>query len=99
MTLTANRETTDRSTTTTVIDCDIHNSLPSESALTAYLPARWREYHERFGQRGYSGTHYPLANLNAARTDSWPPSGQVPGSDLAFMREQLLDRWGVERGI
>ena len=99
MTLIATSEPTEQLTKTTVIDCDIHNSLPSESALTRYLPARWREYHERFGQRGFSGTHYPLANLNAARTDSWPPSGQPPGSDLAFMREQLLDLWNVEHGV
>src|SRR5207237_6441756 len=36
---------------------------------------------------------------NAARTDACPPSGLVPGSDLDFMREQLLDRWELGLGV
>jgi predicted TIM-barrel fold metal-dependent hydrolase len=36
---------------------------------------------------------------NAARADSWPPSGLPPGADLPFLREQLLDAWNVEYGI
>lgn len=88
-------------TRTTIVDCDIHNNLPSEEALAPYLPERWRPYRERFGLRSYrySGAHYPRANPNAARTDAWPPNGRPPGSDLAFLREQLLDAWGIEHGI
>src|SRR5690606_36467873 len=82
-----------------VIDCDIHNAVPSHSTLSAYLPERWRRHHETFGLRGHSGAYYPRANMNAARTDSWPPSGKPPGSDLDFLREQLLDYWGIEYGI
>src|SRR5687768_5987396 len=82
-----------------VIDCDIHNSLPSEKALWPYLPARWRRHQEMFGARGYSGLYYPLANMYAARTDAWPPSGTPPGSDLAFLRQQLLDLWEMDYGM
>ena len=82
-----------------VIDCDIHNSLPSEAALLSYLPQKWRDYHQEYGSRGHGGASYPLANQNAARTDSWPPSGLPPGSDLTFLRAQLLDRWDMEHGI
>src|ERR1700730_3531785 len=82
-----------------VIDCDIHNSLQSESALLPYLPEKWRHYHQEYGSRGHGGAYYPLANQNAARTDSWPPSGLPPGSDFGFLRDQLLDRWDLEHGI
>ena len=99
MTLTATRGESGEQTKLAVIDCDIHNVLPSEATLLKYLPERWRRHHEEYGSRGYSGAYYPLANQNAARTDSWPPSGLPPGSDLAFLREQLLDLWDLEYGI
>jgi predicted TIM-barrel fold metal-dependent hydrolase len=81
-----------------LIDTDIHNT-PAAGALRRYLPERWREYHERFGRPGYSGAHYPKASPSAARSDAWPPSGGPPGSDLAFLREQLLDAWPIACGI
>ena len=101
MAATAVRETIRARTTTAIVDADIHNNVPSEDALDPYLPERWRRYRQRFGLRSYrySGAHYPRANPNAARTDSWPPSGLPPGSDLPFLREQLLDAWDIEFGI
>jgi|DewCreStandDraft_2_1066082.scaffolds.fasta_scaffold00062_161 predicted TIM-barrel fold metal-dependent hydrolase len=82
-----------------VIDCDIHNALPSDKTLLKYLPERWRRHHELFGMRGHFGSYYPRLNPNAARTDAWPPSGLPPGSDLGFLQQQLLDTWGIEYGI
>jgi predicted TIM-barrel fold metal-dependent hydrolase len=81
-----------------LIDCDIHNA-PAPGALERYLPKRWLEYHRRFGRPGYSGAYYPKASPSAARSDSWPPTGGPPGSDLAFLRAQLLDAWPIEYGI
>src|SRR5258706_2695261 len=81
-----------------LIDCDIHNT-PAPGALKRYLPTRWRDYHERFGRPAYAGAYYPKASPNAARTDSWPPTGGPPGSDLAFLRKQLLDAWPIACGI
>src|SRR5215213_6956656 len=81
-----------------LIDCDIHNT-PAAGALQRYLPERWRAYHERFGRPGYSGAHYPKGSPSAARTDAWPPAGGPPGSDLAFLRTQLLDAWSIRYGI
>ncbi len=88
-------------TKTAIIDGDIHNNLSSEAALDPYLDEQWRAYRQRFGLRNYrySGAHYPRANPNAARTDAWPANGRPPGSDLPFLREQLLDAWGIEYGI
>lgn len=82
-----------------VIDCDIHNATPSDKTLLKYLPARWQRHHETIGSRGHVGSGYPRAMKNAARHDSWPPSGLPPGSDLEFMRHQLLDEWDLEYGI
>lgn len=87
-----------------VIDTDIHNFDVYEDPvfnqiLTDYLAPEWREYHKMIGMRGHLGSAYPRAQPNAARADAWPPSGRPPGTDLEFMREQLLDAWDMEFGI
>ncbi len=92
------RERTAGRTAPAVIDCDIHVAPASAAALRAFLPERWRGYHERFGSRGFTAG-YPRVSPNAARHDAWPPTGGPPGSDLPFLREQLLDAWGIEYGI
>jgi predicted TIM-barrel fold metal-dependent hydrolase len=99
MVLTAESATTRERTKLAVVDCDIHNTPPSEQALLKYLPERWRRFQEHFGPRFHHGLYYPLANLNAARIDSWPPNGGPPASDLPFLRQQLLDLWNMEHGI
>lgn len=81
-----------------LIDCDIHNTITVE-ALARYLPRKWRDYHAMFGRRALPGDFYPKAAPFASRTDSWPPSGGPPGSDLPFVRRQLLDAWPIEVGI
>ena len=83
-----------------VIDADIHNAPASLSTLAPYLSTRWQRHLDTFGLRGnFSGGYYPRLHPNAARTDAWPPSGGSPGSDLAFMQEQLLDAWDLEYGV
>lgn len=89
---------------TALIDCDIHNTVPSDEALKPYLPARWCSYLDMIGSRTYSpyvkGYVYPkVSPAGGSRLDSWPPSGGLPGSDLDFMREQLLDAYEIEYGI
>jgi len=99
MAQTLTREVTRARTKVRVVDGDIHNAAASEQALYPYLSERWREHHRQFGLRAYAGGVYPRANLNAARTDAWPPSGLPPGSDLPFLQQQLLDAWDMEYGI
>lgn len=82
-----------------VIDCDIHAAMPNNETLYKYLSARWRRHHELFGMKGHIGGAYPRAVPNAARVDSWPPSGLPAGGDLPFMQEQLLDAWEIEYGV
>jgi hypothetical protein len=82
------------------IDCDIHVNLKGEKVLGQYMSEHWRRFHESYGARGGDGGGgYPRQNPHAARTDSWPPNGGPPASDLPFLREQLLDGWGIEYGI
>lgn len=95
----AGHKTTRRTARTPIVDGDIHVHTASPLAIRRYLSPAWRQHLELFGSRGYSGADYPRANRFAARTDSWPPNGGPPGSDLDFLREQLLDAWGISIGI
>ncbi|NMH96369.1 amidohydrolase family protein [Pseudonocardia acidicola] len=88
---------------TTLIDCDVHNAVPSDAALIPYLSARWRRHLELVGSRTFSpfttGYAYPKAAPFASRHDAWPPGGALPGSDLDFMRAQLLDAYDIEFAV
>ncbi len=86
-----------------VIDCDVHHAMRSSKDLYPYLPARWREHLETYGSRRptpFTGSSpYFKAAPALSRKDSWPRNGGPPGSDLAFLQEQLLDRYGIEAGM
>ena len=86
-----------------IIDSDIHPALRSPRDLDPFLSAHWRKHIAEYGKlshRPYAerGT-YPRFMPNTARRDAWPPGGVPPGSDLDFMRTQLLDRYDIEYGI
>jgi len=82
-----------------VIDCDVHNTLASETVLYPYLSERWRKHHGMVGTTDRVGAYIPRAHPFGARYDAWTPSGHRPGSDLDFLREQLLDAFNIEYGI
>lgn len=96
-----------------LIDCDVHNALPSDDALQPYMPDEWRErrdalgylplefrqVRENLGDRSYIGAEYPRPTPRASRVDAWPPGGGPPASDLAFTQSQLLDAWDVEAAV
>src|ERR1700749_4842888 len=86
-----------------IIDCDIHPSLRSRADLNEFLPKRWQEHLKTYGDHlrtPYIGTTpYPRSSPLICRRDAWPPTGGVPGSDLAFMQKQHLDPYDVEFGI
>lgn len=97
MVVTQPSETSTRPTRMRIVDSDVHNYLENERVLYPYLSTRWRRHLELFGMRGPTGGVYP--RLTNYRTDSWPPNGGYPGSNLDFLRAQLLDGWGVEVGV
>ena len=86
-----------------VVDCDVHHAMRSPNDLRPYLPKGWRQHLDEYGLRMpvpfIDSSPYPKATPKLSRTDAWPPGGGPPGSDLDFMREQLLDRYNVEYGM
>lgn len=86
-----------------VIDCDIHPMLKTPAHLRDYLPRRWQEHFDEFGNNFRipfaQGELYPKIAPYLSRRDAVPPAGGPPGSDLQFMREQLLDLHNVEIGV
>lgn len=81
-----------------VIDCDIHNEIPTLKTLLPYLPVHWQDYINESAFIGPDANDYPKNAPTTARPGSRPASGP-PGSDLALMREQVLDAWDVDYGI
>ena len=83
-------------------DCDIHPGRNSNDELAPFLPRRWREHYREFGARlrqAYqAGPAYPKGQPQASRRDAWPPGGK-PGSDLGFLRAQLLDANNTQLGV
>jgi predicted TIM-barrel fold metal-dependent hydrolase len=86
------------------VDCDVHPYVKSPAELDEFLSARWQQHRRTIGAR----TRQALANAapyprmspgTGMRMDAWPPDGSHPGSDLPFMRKQLLDAFGVSHGI
>ena len=86
----------------TIIDVDIHPKASAED-LRPYLSARWWDHLQTYGNRsrqGFAkGFPYPKSQPLASRRDSWPPDGGLPGSDVPFMREQLLDAYNIAYGV
>jgi predicted TIM-barrel fold metal-dependent hydrolase len=81
-----------------VIDCDIHNVVPSLRALFPYLPEYWKEQARLTGFTGATDSWYPGSAEISARPGSRPPDGPA-GSRLALLQEQVLDPGKVCVGI
>ena len=86
-----------------IFDCDIHPLPRTPDEILRFLPQRWRDHLQTYGnhlrQPFSRALAWPKASPATARRDAWPPSGGPPGSDLEFMRSQHLDPNGVELGI
>ncbi|MBV7340293.1 amidohydrolase family protein [Chloroflexi bacterium TSY] len=82
-----------------VIDCDIHNKLPSLETLFPYLADHWCEYIRTSAFTGPSANDYPRGAPTSARPGSVPEQGGPAGSTLQLVREQVLDPWATEVGI
>ncbi|MBO0712517.1 MAG: amidohydrolase, partial [Acetobacteraceae bacterium] len=87
-----------------VIDCDIHPAATAPAEIWQFLPERWLHLVRRYGPRTpqpfVGAIPYPrMTPGNGMRMDSWPPQGGPPASDLAFLRQQLLDPYAIDYGI
>ena len=82
-----------------MIDCDVHNNLPSIEVLYPHLSDHWRDYLVERGVGSLEPNYYPAGAPLSARPGAAPPTGGPPGSDLDLLRGQLLDPWGVECAI
>ncbi|HET6182486.1 MAG TPA: amidohydrolase family protein [Acetobacteraceae bacterium] len=86
-----------------IVDCDIHPLPRKPEDITQFMSERWRkhaaEYGNFFRQPFFATTPYPRSQPYLSRRDAFPPNGAPPGSDLDFMRAQLLDAYGVECGM
>jgi predicted TIM-barrel fold metal-dependent hydrolase len=82
-----------------VIDCDVHNALPSRAALKPYLPSRWHAlYDQQQVAGGVTMGVFAPGRASVFRMDAWPEAGP-PGSDLGLLRSQLLDPYRIEKAI
>lgn len=81
-----------------IIDCDLHNELPSLKTLYPYLPEHWVAYCNESAFVGPDARDYPPGAAITARPGS-KPEGGAPGSDLGLMQSQALDALNVEIGI
>ena len=81
-----------------VIDFDVHQAPPTPKHLFGRLSPRWQQYLQQFELRGPREAHHAVLGRHPTRLDAWPAEG-APGSDLALMREQLLDRYGITYAV
>ncbi|MGG1573221.1 amidohydrolase family protein [Fictibacillus sp. NRS-1165] len=97
--ITLEKETLGSQAKTAVIDCDVHNAVPSIQALFPYLPDRWRDYVVEHGIKSLEPNYYPRGVSLSARPDSLLPNGDPPGSDLEVLRRQVLEPWNMQYAI
>jgi predicted TIM-barrel fold metal-dependent hydrolase len=83
-----------------IYDTDVHNNWASPSELAPYLPERWRA-HKSGGAPVYSvgALTYSRPGGTPHRIDAQPGGTREPGSDYPLLREQLLDRHGIDRAL
>ncbi|WP_232664318.1 amidohydrolase family protein [Pseudonocardia sp. TRM90224] len=76
-----------------IIDTDVHPNPRSADEIRPYLPPQWR--------KGFVAPRRPFFHnpIHANRLDSTPPDGGPAASDPAFLREQLMDTYGVSHPI
>jgi predicted TIM-barrel fold metal-dependent hydrolase len=83
-----------------VIDTDIHHGWKDPQDIIVRLPRRWRDY---VGATIARGPAIGVVNGNlpagAQRRDAYFGEGTIPGTDYPLLREQLLDRYNLWRGV
>ena len=80
------------------IDCDVHVAVPGMAALLPYMSRAWREMIVTRGTDGLELALYPPAAPISCRPD-WRPANGKPGTDLALLRREVLDGFGLRAAI
>lgn len=86
---------------TSVIDCDVHNVVPSVEAIRPYLDEHWREFMDEagfFGSEAVTDSYPPNAPTSALQ-EAVGSSGEPAGSKLELLRDQVLNTDNVELAI
>jgi uncharacterized protein len=83
-----------------LIDCDIHQVLPDEKALFSYLPKRYVEYINDFGDMMPTMSYTGIPG-RGARHDLWAeaPGGVNPAASPQIAIEKHLNVYGVDLAI
>jgi predicted TIM-barrel fold metal-dependent hydrolase len=79
---------------TAIIDSDLHVQPTSYAEIQSYMRQPHRESFGRFKGRGIFDN--PLGRTFINETT---PSGGPPGSDPEYLREQLINPYGIEKAI
>lgn len=82
-----------------LIDCDIHNELPSLAALHPYLPDHWIDYVTNSAFSAPDVNDYPKGLAFGARPDFHRADGTRAGTRLDLVQQDVLDRWSISVGI
>ena len=85
--------------TAQVIDCDIHNAVPSFKDILPYLSDYWQEYAQQSDFKGPPENLYAPGTPVEGQPETQPVSGRLPGSDLELLRQQALDGLNVKYAI
>ena len=76
-----------------IIDCDVHVSPKNINEIRAYMKPPFRNRYSG-GGRGFFGNP-----IQGGRIDAKPPNGDRAGSNPEFLREQLIDEYGIAHAI
>src|SRR5258708_18442654 len=82
-----------------VIDCDLHNMVPSIEALLPYLPRFWCEYIAQSSFKGPIDTPYPPAAATSLRPEYRSQRGAPAVLNLDHLRRNALDPPQTQIGV
>lgn len=82
------------------IDCDVHVAVPGLAVLVPYLDTYWRERVrvQQLERLDLTLTSYPPTAPLSGRAD-WRPEKGPPGSDLALLQREALDKFQLRYAI
>ena len=81
------------------VDVDLHPMVPGLDALAPFLPDFWRDQIAQRGLDGFETQSFPPGAPKTVRADWRPADGTKPASTPELLRAQVLEPWGVARGI